>query len=225
MFAKNRLFAKNRHRVPFWRVVPLLIAAAAAPLVAGCGSAGPSHSESPMANMPGMSSSASASPSASGGMGGMNMGGTSAKGVKPVPTQMLGTGVWQGMQITAQAMTAVPFLIYNGTKMQRVNPPKNVSFHLMVMLNDAQTHVVIPYASVWATITRGRKTLFDERLWPMISRFMGPHYGDDVVLGGAGTYKMTLLISPPVSGRHLEYQDVWLTPHKVTFTFRWRAAS
>src|SRR6202042_1887197 len=124
--------------------------------------------KSTMANMPGMSAPAS----------------TSAKGVKPVPTQVLGTGVWQGMQVTAQAMTAVPFLIYNGTKMQRVNPPKNVSFHLMVMLNDAQTHVVIPYASVWATITRGHKTVFDERLWPMISRYMGPHYGDDVVLDG-----------------------------------------
>ena len=42
--------------------------------------------------------------------------------------------------------------------MQEVKPPKNVSFHLMVLLNDAQTGVVIPYASVWATITNGSKT-------------------------------------------------------------------
>jgi uncharacterized protein involved in high-affinity Fe2+ transport len=103
-----------------------------------------------------------------------------------------------------------------------VKPPANASFHLMVLLNDAQTNVVIPYASVWGTITQGGKTPFDESLWPMISRYMGPHYGNDVVLPGPGPYQLTLLISPPVSARHLEYQGVWLKPHKVTFTFHWQ---
>ena len=172
------------------------------------------------------------------GMSGMDMGPTpaatssaaasseaAAAGVNPVPTQVLGTAVWQGMKITADAMTPVPFLIYNGTTMQADKPPKNVSFHLMVVLNDAETNVVIPYASVWATITEGGKTSFDESLWPMISRYMGPHYGNDVVLPGSGTYKLTLLISPPVSARHVEYQDVWLKPHKVTFTFTWHQPS
>jgi uncharacterized protein involved in high-affinity Fe2+ transport len=129
------------------------------------------------------------------------------------------------MKITADAMTPVPFLIYNGTTMQPDKPPKNVSFHLMVTLNDAETNVVIPYASVWGTITDGGKTPFDESLWPMISRYMGPHYGNDVVLPGSGTYKLTLLISPPVSARHVEYQDVWLKPHKVSFTFTWHQPS
>ena len=140
------------------------------------------------------------------------------------PTQVLGVADWQGMKISAEAMTAVPFLIYNGTTMQEVKPPKNVSFHLMVLLNDAQTGVAIPYASVWATITEGSKTPFDESLWPMISRYMGPHYGNNVVLPGGGTYKLSLLVSPPVSARHVEYQDVWLTPHRVNFTFHWAAA-
>ena len=148
----------------------------------------------------------------------------SAGGVNPVPTQVLGTALWQGMKISAEAMTAVPFLIYNGTSMQEVKPPKDVSFHLMVLLNDAQTGVVIPYASVWGTITKGSKTPFDESLWPMISRYMGPHYGNNVVLPGAGTYHLSLLVSPPVSARHVEYQDVWLTPHRVNFTFHWAAA-
>ena len=179
---------------------------------------------------PATTGSASGS-SASSGMSGMNMGtgatssasGASAGGITAVPMQQLGVADWQGMKITADAMTPVPFLIYNGTAMQEVKPPKNVSFHLMVLLNDAQTGVVIPYASVWATITKGSATPFDDRLWPMISRYMGPHYGDDVALPGAGTYKLTLLVSPPVSPRHLEYQDVWLKPHQVTFTFHWAA--
>jgi uncharacterized protein involved in high-affinity Fe2+ transport len=192
---------------------------------------GPVASSSPAAT--GTSSTPGATAGSSSGTGGMNMGtsATSAAneaasaGVKPVPMQQLGAADWQGMKITADAMTPVPFLIYNGTSMQEVKPAKNTSFHLMVLLNDAQTGVVIPYASVWATVTKGSATPVDERLWPMISRYMGPHYGDDVSLPGAGTYKLTLLISPPVSARHVEYQNVWLKPHQVTFTFHWAPAS
>ncbi len=130
------------------------------------------------------------------GMAGMNMGTPSTNylaaasaemsvdGLKPVPTQILGTADWQGMKITAQAMTAAPFVIYNGTSEQTVKPGPHACFHLMVMLNDAQTGVAIPYATVWATITKSSKTVFDERQWPMLSRYMGPHYGDDVSLPG-----------------------------------------
>jgi len=172
------------------------------------------------------SSNPSATTSPASSSGNMNMGtsstsGASAGGIKAVPMQQLGVTDWQGMKITADAMTPVPFIVYNGTTSQVVNPPKNVSFHLMVLLNDEQTGVVIPYASVWATVAKGSAMPFDNRLWPMISRYMGPHYGDDVSLPGAGTYKLTLLISPPVSARHLEYQNVWLKPHQVTFTFHW----
>ncbi len=78
-----------------------------------------------------------------------------------------------------------------------------------------------PLRIVWATITQGAATPFDERLWPMISRYMGPHYGYDVSLPGAGAYTLSLLVSPPVSARHVEYQDVWLKPHRVSFTFHW----
>jgi uncharacterized protein involved in high-affinity Fe2+ transport len=211
---------------------PLALAGA----LVGCGAAG---STATTAATTGTGSTVTGDSADTSGMSGMNMGTTpaptssaaasaeaaAAGDVSPVPTQQLGTAVWQGMRITADAMTPVPFLIYNGTAMQDVKPAKNTSFHLMVLLNDAQTNVAIPYASVWATITEAGKTPFDESLWPMISRYMGPHYGNDVALPGAGTYQLTLLISPPVSARHLEYQDVWLKPHTVPFTFRWHPAS
>jgi Fe2+ transport protein len=213
---------------------PIAAAALVGLLIAGCGAS--AATVGPAATKP--STQAAATPMAScGSMPGMTMpacptgsaaaaaeAAASAGGVNPVPTQVLGVADWQGMKITAEAMTAVPFLIYNGTAMQEVKPPKNVSFHLMVLLNDAQTGVVIPYASVWGTITEDSKTPFDESLWPMISRYMGPHYGNNVVLPGAGTYHLSLLVSPPVSARHVEYQDVWLTPHRVNFTFHWAAA-
>ena len=177
------------------------------------------------------SSSTAASSAGSGGssMAGMSMGTTSTTatvpsvdGIKPVPTQTLGKADWQGMKITAMAMTAVPFVIYDGTSEQMVKPTSKTSFHLMVMLNDAQTNVPIPYASVWATITQDGKVVFDERQWPMISRYMGPHYGNDVSLPGAGNYQLSLLVSPPVSARHVEYQNVWLKPHRVTLPFHWQ---
>jgi hypothetical protein len=219
------LRAARRRPMPGYLAPIALIAV----LAAGCASTG--SAAKPAAA--GSAASPTGSSADSDDMSGMDMGATpdptgsaaSADGVYPVPTQVLGTAVWQVMKITADAMTPVPFLVYNGTTMQTVNPPKNTSFHLMVLLNDAQTNVVIPYASVRGTITEGSKTPFDDSLWPMISRYMGPHYGNDVALPGAGTYKLTLLVSPPVSARHLEYQDVWLKPHTVTFTFHWHQAS
>jgi len=224
----------NRFRRPLRRAAPIAAAALAALLAAGCGAsaaavgsaaAKPSTSASPMAScgsMPGMTMPACPTSPAEAAAA---EAAASAGGVNPVPTQVLGVADWQGMKITAMAMTAVPFDIYNGTTMQEVKPPKNVSFHLMVLLNDAQTGVVIPYASVWATITEGPKTDLDESLWPMISEYMGPHYGNNVVLAGSGTYHLSLLVSPPVSARHVEYQDVWLTPHRVNFTFHWKQTS
>jgi hypothetical protein len=146
----------DRLRGALLRAAPLTLIVVA---VAGCASGSAAT----------VSGSSPAAVSSMSGMAGMSGTGTSstpaaAGSVNPVPTQVLGTAVWQGMKITADAMTPVPFDIYNGTSMQLVKPPKNVSFHLMVLLNDAQTGVVIPYASVWGTITEGSKTPFDESL-------------------------------------------------------------
>jgi Fe2+ transport protein len=219
-----------------WRIAPLLAVGA---LLAGCAKAdkkAPANaaatssaaSASSSMHMPGGSGS-SAGTSGSGGQSMSVMGaeasvkeaGMSVDGIKPVPTQMLGTATWEGMKITAQAMTAVPFVVYDGTS-ERLVKPGNASFHLMVFLNDAHTGVVIPYAGVWATIRKQGRVVFDARQWPMLSRYMGPHYGNDVTVPGAGTYQLSLLISPPVSARHVEYRNVWLEPHQVSFTFHWK---
>jgi len=144
--------------------------------------------------------------------------------VTAVPTTVLASTTWQDMRITAEARSPVAFVVYNGTSEQEVKPGPHASFHLMVMLSDTQTGVALPYASVWATITHDGGIVYDERQWPMISRYMGPHYGNDVTLPGPGTYHLTLLVSPPVAARHMEYANVWLEPHRVNFTFRWEPA-
>jgi uncharacterized protein involved in high-affinity Fe2+ transport len=210
------------------RLAALALLAAVAILAAGCAAAdkpaSPAASGSPASSS---ASGRSGGSRGSGSMAGMHMGGggMSVDGIKPVPTQMLGEAKWQGMKITAMAMTAVPFVIFNGTKEKLVKLPKNASFHLMVRLSDAYTGVPIPYASVWATITKDGKIVSDERQWPMISRYIGPHYGNDVSLPGAGAYQLALLVSPPVSARHVEYEHVWLKPHHVKFTFHWKPVS
>jgi uncharacterized protein involved in high-affinity Fe2+ transport len=194
------------------------LAVAAVGLLAGCASA----------NKTTTTTAAAAASGSGSGMSSMTMSsgsGISVDGIKPVPTQTLATADWQGMKVQARAMTAVPFVIFNGTTEHLVKPPKNTSFHLMVMLNDAHSGFAIPYAGVWATIKKAGKVVYDERQWPMLSEYMGPHYGNNVSLPGSGTYQLSLLISPPVSARHIEYEHVWLKPHLVNVSFDWRPTS
>lgn len=147
---------------------------------------------------------------------GMSMGGMPM----PVPIQPLGSRTWQGMKIMARLSGAVPFELFEGSKTQMMKPGK-ANAHLMVMLSDAQTGTAIPYGSVWATIRKQGKLVFDERLWPMISRYMGTHFGNNIDLPGTGTYQLTLLVGPPQAARHMEYAKVWLKPHRVSLTFHW----
>jgi hypothetical protein len=196
-------------------------------LVAGCGSAGINRTAAAASDR---TSTGSADASIMPGMPGMHMGGSgdtatkvpSVNGIKPVASQILATAHWQGMQIQARTTTPTEFVIYAGSGEERVvKPTRRTSFHLMVTLSDAHTGVAIPYAGVWATIKRKGRVVYDAQQQPMLSAYMGPHYGDNVTLPGAGHYELTLLISPPVAGRHLEYRRVWLKPHRVRVAFRW----
>jgi uncharacterized protein involved in high-affinity Fe2+ transport len=209
--------------------------AAAATLMlalAGCASADKNASASASSSSAmNMSSSATSSGSAGGvegsnsAMPSMSSGTTTivnAKGVPvPVPVKTIGTGYWKQMKITAQTMTPVPFYIDNGTSTSEVKPTKKTSFHLMVMLSDRYTGVAIPYATVWATIYKNNKLVFNEQQWAMLSEYMGPHYGNNVTLPGAGTYKLKLQITAPEAAMHVEYDKMWIGTHTITSTFTW----
>ena len=170
--------------------------------------------------------------SGSGTMAGMSMSGgsTSAPGADkglPVPMAMAPLGPvkhWQGMKIQVIRMAPVTFGVFTGNSMRIVKKTQKDSFHLMVRLTDARTGAPIPYASVWATIRKAGKIVFDEQQWPMLSAYMGVHYGNNVVLPGPGTYSLTVLIGPPQVARHPEYMHVWLKQHRVTYTFKWKEA-
>jgi uncharacterized protein involved in high-affinity Fe2+ transport len=126
-------------------------------------------------------------------------------------------------------MAPATFILLQSGRQQFVRPHGKDSFHLMVLLDDARSGAPIPYSSVWATITKGvrggGRPVFDERLWPMISQAIGVHYGNNVALPTAGRYRLTLLISPPAVARHMEYDNRWLKPHKVSFAFKFVPAT
>src|ERR1700744_2845945 len=74
-----------------------------------------STTSSAMAGMQ-MSTGSSGSSGSTGSSGASGVAAMSVNGIKPIPTQVLASTTWEGMKITAQAMTAVPFVVYNGTK-------------------------------------------------------------------------------------------------------------
>ena len=159
---------------------------------------------------------------------GMNMGpAPSANGIKAVPSQLLASATWQSMRIEARTMTPATFLEYQGSnpngsvKLKTVRATTKDSFHLMVMLNDIHSGYAIPYAQVWATISKAGKIVYDDEQWPMLSEYMGSHYGNNVALPGPGHYELRLLISPPTASRHLEYKGMWMAPHRVNVSFNW----
>jgi len=217
-----------RTRGPRFTLVITALAVLAGVALCGCGTTSRTLSTTAAAGAATNPAAPTTMGQMSGGAGSMSGSGASAKpvdGVKPIPTQTLGSADWQHMKIMAQARTAVPFVVDDGTSEKLVKPSQRTSFHLMVMLSDDRTNYPIPYATVWATVRQGSKIVFDERQWPMISEYMGPHYGNNVTLPGPGTYQLSLLVSPPVSARHIEYAHIWMKPHRVNFTFRWNPSS
>jgi Fe2+ transport protein len=210
-----------------------LAAVALTALLAGCGSADNTTASKPAASRHGASSMAGMNMSSGSSMAGMNMAANSdvttqvpsVNGIKPVASQVLATADWQGMRIQARTTTPTEFVVFDGKHEQTVKPSKSTSFHLMIMLSDQHTGVAIPYASVWATILKAGKVVYDEQQWPMLSAYMGPHYGNNVALPGPGHYQLKLQISPPVSARHMEYAHVWQKPHTVIESFSWKPSA
>jgi hypothetical protein len=205
-----------------------LAGCASADKTTASGSAGGSTAAMTMSHTSKGASGAGAVAGSNASMSSMNMAsGTttivSADGVRtPVPIRTIGTGSWKDMAIRAQEMTPVPFYIYTGQGFREIKPTKQTSFHLMVMLTDRHTGVAIPYATVWAVVSRDGKRIFNERQWDMLSEYMGPHYGNDVTLPGPGTYQLKLFVSAPVAALHSEYDNMWSGEHTVTSTFTWK---
>lgn len=136
----------------------------------------------------------------------------------PVAMQSLGAQNWQGMRVELATMGPSSFTLFQGTDTEAVTPSDEQNLHIMAVLSDEKSGERIPYASCWITVrNESGKIVADERLWPMLSRDMGTHYGINVALPEAGTYNVELRVDPPQAARHPEYTDVWT--HSETFDF------
>ena len=202
-------------------------------LLAGCASADKNQPATVASAKP-MSSTTDTTDQMNMGMGGSTVAAelpAKINGVpRPVASKVLATADWQGMVIQARTMTPAPYVMVTDTanviKETTVKPPKGTSFHLMIMLSDSHTQQPVAYASVWASIFNSTgKLIWQGSQIPMNSAYMGPHYGSNVSLPGAGSYKLKLLVTPPLGARHLEYANVWLKPHTVTESFTWNPSS
>ena len=206
--ARTRTRTPTRTRPPVAGMGALSAVLAAALAVAGCTTsaspAGTATSQS-AAGMPGMA----------------GMSGTSAAAL-PGQMHLLGSDTWQGMNIELASMPPQPFTVFEGQQTKPVTPTGKDSLHLMAVLADAQSHERIPYASCWVTVTDANgKIVFDERMWPMISRDVGTHYGTNVALPGPGRYSARLRVGPPQAARHPEYAAIWLVPYTLTVPLQW----
>lgn len=170
-------------------------------VLAACGT-GPNASES-------NATDASPSEMAEGDMSGPDM--------SPAMTS-LGSETWQGMRVELATADPETFDIFQGDQVKEVTPDADDSVHLMAILSDTKTKERIPYAECWVTVTDAAGQLvFDERMWPMLSRGMGTHYGINMPLPQSGEYSVELRVGPPQAARHPEYSDVW--QQAETFTF------
>src|ERR1700733_9270623 len=121
MAALRRRWIWRARALRFTLVVAALLALAGV-LVSGCGTSSrtiATTANAGAATNPAAPSTMGQMSGGSGSMSGSGSGsGASAKpvdGVKPIPTQTLGTADWQHMKIMAQARTAVPFVVDDGT--------------------------------------------------------------------------------------------------------------
>lgn len=129
---------------------------------------------------------------------------------------------WDGMRVELAATGPTTFTLFQGGENTQVAPTEDDSVHLMAVLADEQSGERIPYADVWVTLRDSEEAIvFDERLWPMLSRAMGTHYGINVPLPEPGTYTVDLQVGAPQGARHPEYSDRWLEPTTFTMTYAW----
>jgi hypothetical protein len=140
--------------------------------------------------------------------------------------QVLDRTVNEGMRIELATSVPTTFTIFQGDQSREVTPQPGDSMHLMTVLADDETGERIPYAEVWATITDAQgEIVFDERMWPMLSRGMGTHYGINVALPAPGTYDVSVQVGPPQAARHPEYTDRWTEPFTFETTLEWEGGA
>ncbi|WP_049953764.1 DUF7350 domain-containing protein [Halostagnicola larsenii] len=91
-----------------------------------------------------------------------------------------------------------PFWIISGDEIEREEPDDGNGVHLMIVVWDTETGVVLPVDSgAQLRVEKDGEQVGSPRTpWTMISQQMGFHFGDNVPLADDGTYTAELTIPP-----------------------------
>ncbi|KDE58999.1 hypothetical protein EL22_00850 [Halostagnicola sp. A56] len=119
-----------------------------------------------------------------------------------------------------------PFWIISGDEIEREEPDDGNGVHLMIVVWDTETGVVLPIDSgTQLRVTKDGERIGSPRtLWTMISQQMGFHFGDNVPLADDGTYTAELTI-PPLDVRTTgELEGKFAETETASFEFEYDAA-
>jgi len=91
------------------------------------------------------------------------------------------------------------FWLVMGTRTKKVTIEDSDSVHLMPIVWDADTGIVPPDLNPQLRVTRtdDGETVLQRAPWPMLSQPMGFHFGDNVALGGEGTFAVEASLGEP----------------------------
>ncbi|WP_336344858.1 iron transporter [Halalkalicoccus ordinarius] len=123
-----------------------------------------------------------------------------------VPPKTDGMAVWGSVSTDAYSVVLSAtrphrFWTVTGTETNQIAMRDAHSAHLMVSVRESDTRRLLP-AEVSISIDRSDERSVDRTLWPMLSQRMGVHYGDNVSLPAAGSYRATIRVVP----RDVEYR-------------------
>jgi hypothetical protein len=135
--------------------------------------------------------------------------------------QMIGMNSVGRLRIALSYSFPHRFWLVNDDRTNQVEIGDDDSVHLMVSVWDGETGTAIPSSNASVTITRGGETVVEKSMWPMLSQNMGVHYGDNVALGGDGTYDVTVQFGPVGTRRTGGFRDAFGDQVTPSYTFEY----
>lgn len=121
-----------------------------------------------------------------------------------------------GMLIGLIIEQAEPYAVWKGEKPMLKEPRPDETHHIEVVLRDASTKRVIPYARVKLIMAKGGVVKVEKALDPLWAEAFF-HYGTNAALPEEGHYTITVRVDPPTFGRHEPFTQ-FTHPVEATFT-------
>lgn len=147
-------------------------------------------------------------------MGGLLNSGSSSELLPPeerpdavyVPThyggmKMVGTKRSGSYECALTYISPHAFWLVTGDRKEKVEVKDADSVHLMPVVWESETGIVPPDINPQVSVTQSGEEVTQLKPWPMLSQRMGFHFGDNVQLGGDGTYRVEVNIGAPTARR------------------------